>query len=169
MSEQSLRPGSKDEQVKNSIGNVTTSGVKCNLRQAVAQNAAYNDKPQTTAVMPGFHPKAVNCCTIFNNSIAHTGGSLCQSRFSLPRKEALGAAGALLVLGLLRFLDDRLRSVSGCDPACRAGHDRLILKPQESEVVDALGKIRLNNDVSRNHRTRDVSIVGAIVAVGHRL
>jgi hypothetical protein len=67
--------------------------VNCNLRQAVAQNAAYNDKPQTTAVMPGFHPNAVNCCTIFNNSIAHTGGSLVSRDFPFPgknRSELLG-------------------------------------------------------------------------------
>jgi hypothetical protein len=90
----------------------------------------------------------------------------------LPKKEALGTAQvhwALLVLGLLRFLNDRVRSVSGHDPACRPGHDGFILKPQESEVVDALWEIRLDDEVSRNHGTWDVSIVGAIVAVRHRL
>src|SRR3954449_2723821 len=70
---------------------------------------------------------------------------------------------------LLRFLDDPVRGVAGHNPACRPGHDGFILKPQESEVVDALRKIRLNDDVSRNHGTRNVSIVGAIVAVRHRL
>src|SRR4051812_4133009 len=74
-----------------------------------------------------------------------------------------------LVLGLLRFLDDRLRSVAGHYPACRAGHDGFILKPQESEIVYALRKIGLDDDVSRNHRTRDIRIVGPIVAVRHRL
>src|SRR5436305_8900539 len=89
----------------------------------------------------------------------------------LPKKEALGTAcrWALLVQGLLRFLNDRLRSVAGHDPACRSGYNGFILKPQESEVVDALRKIRLDDDVSRNHRTWDISIVGASVAVRHRL
>src|SRR5581483_3861349 len=72
---------------------------------------------------------------------------------------------ALLVLGLLRFLNDGVRSVAGHDPARRSGHDGFILKPQESEVVDALRKIRLDDDVSRNHGARDVRVVGAIVAV----
>src|SRR5947207_3989189 len=89
----------------------------------------------------------------------------------LPKKEALGTAcrWALLVQGLLRFLNDRFRSVAGHDPACRPGHNGFILKPQESEVIDALRKIRLDDDVSRNDGTRDVSIVGAIVAVRLRL
>src|SRR5437868_14296753 len=73
------------------------------------------------------------------------------------------------VLALLQFFNDRLRSVSGHDPACRSGHDGFILKPQESEVVDALRKIRLDDDVSRNHGAGDVSIVRAIVAVRHGL
>src|SRR3954451_2206657 len=70
---------------------------------------------------------------------------------------------------LLRFLDDRVRGVAGHNPACRPGHDGFILKPQESEVVDALRKIRLDDDVSRNHGARDVRIVGTIVTVRHRL
>ena len=49
------------------------------------------------------------------------------------------------------------------------GYDGFILKPQEPEVIDALRKIRLDDDVSRNHGTRDISIVGAIVAVRLRL
>src|SRR5205085_10773992 len=69
------------------------------------------------------------------------------------------------VLALLQFFNDRLRSVAGHDPACRSGHDGFILEPQESEVVDALRKIRLDDDVSRNHGARDVSVVGTVVAV----
>src|ERR1035437_6503873 len=76
---------------------------------------------------------------------------------------------ALLVQALLRFFSDRVRSVAGHDPACRPGHDGFILEPEESEVVDALWKIRLDDDVSRNHGTRNVSVVGAVVAVRLRL
>src|SRR5215472_3507805 len=86
-------------------------------------------------------------------------------------KEALGPSrppGAFS-LWSLRFCNDRVRSVAGHDPACRPGHNGFILKPQESKVVDALRKVRLDNDVSRNHGTRNVSIVGAIVAVRLRL
>src|ERR1039458_5833220 len=84
------------------------------------------------------------------------------------KQQALGTPQgrrALLVLALLRFLSDRVRSVAGHDPACRPGHDGFILEPEESEVVDALWKIRLDDDVSRNHGTRNVSVVGAVVAV----
>jgi hypothetical protein len=70
---------------------------------------------------------------------------------------------------LLRSLSDRIRSVTGHDLACRPGHDGFVLEPQESEVIDALRKIWLDDDISRNHGARDVSIVGAIVAVRHRL
>ncbi len=48
----------------------------------------------------------------------------------------------LVAPGLLRFLGDRVRSVSGHDPACRPGHNGFILEPEESKVVDALRKIR---------------------------
>src|ERR1700733_3499232 len=82
-----------------------------------------------------------------------------------PKKKGLGPQGSFLVLGLLRFLNDRVRRVASHDPACRPGHDSFILKPEESEVIDTLRKIRLDDDVSRNHGTRDVGIVGAIVAV----
>src|SRR5437868_10184547 len=56
-------------------------------------------------------------------------------------------------------------SIPSHDPTCRPGHDGLILKPEESEVVDALGEVRFDDDVSGNHSARDVSIVGAIVTV----
>ena len=49
----------------------------------------------------------------------------------------------LQVLDLLRFLNDRGRSVAGHDPACRPGYDGFILEPEESEVIDALRKIGL--------------------------
>src|SRR6202008_1608023 len=39
----------------------------------------------------------------------------------------------------------------------------------EPEVIDALRKIRLDNDISRNHSARNVRIVRAIVAVDLRL
>ena len=71
--------------------------------------------------------------------------------------------------GLFQFLSDRVRSVAGHDPACRPGDDGFILKPEESEVVDALWKIRLDDDVSRNHGGRDVSVIGAVVVVRLRL
>src|SRR5204863_519332 len=67
-----------------------------------------------------------------------------------PKRSARGH-WALLGLRLLRFLNDGTRSVAGHDPACRPGHDGFILKPKESKVVDALRKIRLDDDVSRNH------------------
>src|SRR3954469_6802136 len=70
---------------------------------------------------------------------------------------------------LLRFLDDRVRGVAGHNPACRPGHHGFILKPEESEVVDALRKIRLDDDVSRNHGAWNVSVVSAVVAVRLRL
>ena len=44
-----------------------------------------------------------------------------------------------------------------------------MLEPEESEVVDALREVRLDDDVSRNHGARDVGIVGAVVAVRRRL
>jgi integrase len=68
------------------------------------------------------------------------------------------------VLGLLRFLNDRVRSVAGHDPACRPSHGGVILKPQKSEVVDALRKIRLDNNVSGNDGAWDGRIVCAIIA-----
>src|SRR5690348_15671095 len=74
-----------------------------------------------------------------------------------------------LILALFCFLNDCLRSVPRYHPACRPGHYGFILKPQKSEVIDALRKIRLDNDVSWNHSARNVGIVRAIVAVGHRL
>src|SRR5262249_23331325 len=74
-----------------------------------------------------------------------------------------------LALDLLRFLNDSLRSVASHDPACRACNDGFILEPQESEVVDALRKIRFYDDVSGNHGTRNVGVVGAIVAVRFHL
>src|SRR4051794_26689914 len=70
-----------------------------------------------------------------------------------------------ILLDLLRFLNDRVRSVAGHHPACRPGHHGFILKPEESEVVDALRKIRLDDDVSRNHGAWNVSVVSAVVAV----
>src|SRR6202046_5476629 len=62
-------------------------------------------------------------------------------------------------------MSDRDRSVPGDDPARRPGYDGFILEPEESEVVDALGEVRLDDDVSRNHGTRNVGVVGAVVAV----
>ena len=55
--------------------------------------------------------------------------------------------------------------VPGHHPARRPGHDGFILEPEESEVVDALGEIRLDDDVPRNHGTRYVSVVGTVVTV----
>src|SRR6266849_4851960 len=71
----------------------------------------------------------------------------------------------LISMDLLHFLSDRDRGVPGHDPACRPGHDGFILEPQESEVVDALGEVWLDDDVTWNHGTRNVSVVGAVVAV----
>src|SRR5579884_1744097 len=68
---------------------------------------------------------------------------------------------------LLRFLDNGVCSIAGHDPACRSGHNGFILKPKESEVVDALWKIRFDDDVSRNHSTRNVRVIRAVVAVRH--
>src|ERR1017187_7487077 len=85
-----------------------------------------------------------------------------------PKQKALGTPRgrrALPVLTLLRFLSDRVRSVARHDPACRPSHHGFILEPKESEVVDTLRKIRLDDDVSRNHGARNVSVVGAVVAV----
>ncbi len=52
---------------------------------------------------------------------------------------------------LLRFLSKRVCSVACHDPACRTRHDRFILEPKKPKVVDALRKIRLDDNVSRNH------------------
>ena len=46
----------------------------------------------------------------------------------LPNKDALGPL-AVLVLGLFRFLSDRVGSVAGHDPTCRPRHDGFVLKP----------------------------------------
>ena len=68
-------------------------------------------------------------------------------------------------MGLLHSLSDRDGGVAGDDPTRGPGHDGFILEPEESEVVDALGEVRLDDDVSGNHGTRNVSVVGAVVAV----
>jgi len=88
-----------------------------------------------------------------------------------PEKGARHPSGppATVTLDLLRFLSNRVRSDAGHDPACRPGNDGFILEPEESEVVDALRKIRLDDDVSGNHGARNVSVVGAVVAVRLRL
>ena len=72
-------------------------------------------------------------------------------------------------LDLLRFVNDRVRGVACHDPTSGACHDRLILEPEESEVVDTLRKVRLDYDVSRNHSAWNVRVVGAVVAVRLRL
>ena len=66
------------------------------------------------------------------------------------------SAPLFLLLALLRFLSDRIRSVAGQDPACRPGDDGFILEPEESEIVDALRKIRLDDDVRSRLRPRRV-------------
>src|ERR1035437_6731301 len=76
---------------------------------------------------------------------------------------------ALLLLTLFPFFRDRVRSVACADPVCRPGNDGFIFEPKKSEVVDALRKVRLDDDVSRDHRTRNVGVVGSIVAIGLRL
>ena len=69
---------------------------------------------------------------------------------------SLSVCRMLRVLDLLCLLNDRVRGVAGHDPACRPGYDGFVLEPEESVVVDALRKIRLDDDVSRNHRARNV-------------
>ena len=71
-----------------------------------------------------------------------------------------------LLMTPIHLSRDRARSVAGHDPVCRTGNYGFILKPKKSEVVDAFRKVRLDDDVSRDHRTRDVRIVGPVVAVG---
>src|SRR5689334_7621622 len=73
-----------------------------------------------------------------------------------------------LSLDLLQFLGDPVRGVAGYDPACRPSYHGFIFEPEESEVVDALRKIRRDDDVSRNDGAWNVSVVGAVVAVGLR-
>src|SRR5664279_253062 len=84
-------------------------------------------------------------------------------------RQPLSGPPALVMRALLQFLNDRVRSVAGHDPTCRPGHDGFMLEPEESEVVDALREVRLDDDVSRNHGARNVRIVGAVVAVCRRL
>jgi hypothetical protein len=42
------------------------------------------------------------------------------------------------------FLSDRVRGVAGHDPACGPSDDGFILEPEQSEVVDAQWKLRLD-------------------------
>src|SRR5579884_3914239 len=86
----------------------------------------------------------------------------CAGRF-LSRRTARHAST------LLRFPRDRVGRITGHYPARRSGHHGFILKPEKPEVVDALRKVRLDDDVSRNHSARNVGVVRAVVAVGLRL
>src|SRR5947209_14269051 len=63
------------------------------------------------------------------------------------------------------FFCDRVGGVAGDDPTCRPGDYGFMLEPEESEVVDALGEVRLDDDVARNHCARNVRVVGAVVAI----
>src|ERR1700691_375759 len=76
---------------------------------------------------------------------------------------------AFLLLALFQFLSDRVRSIAGHDPACRLGNDGFILEPEKSEVVNALRKIWLDDDVPGNDGARNISVVCAVVAVRLRL
>lgn len=57
------------------------------------------------------------------------------------------------------LLHQRIRSVGRQHPATRYVDNIFVFEPQEAEVIDALRKIRLDNDVSRNNAARNKRIV----------
>src|ERR1035441_8737385 len=67
------------------------------------------------------------------------------------------------------LLDQRVGRIRREYPLGGDADGVLVLKPQEPEVVDALQKIRLDEDVARNHAAGDERSVGAIVSIGFHL
>src|SRR6185437_4781137 len=124
--------------------------------------------PEDTPYRAGGKPPGLTLPYSYRCSEVKYGVAECsnQCRYAGGRAPGtlLGGTGRFSI-ALLRFLNDRLRCVARHHPARRPRHDGFILEPEESEVVDALGKIRLDDDVSRNHGSWNVGVVGAIVAV----